>query len=161
VVGALHRLFAAMVVIRELLDDEDPSPLAHLPSSPSPTPALRQPPPSSHTRGLPAAGGRASPHCRSPRSIAGEPCAGPAPSLPLPVELPVRVGGRFSLHLRANPLLVLGEASCCAVMLQSLFGDVAIGVLMLDVAHNRVHNIFATRPQHARNIYPVDFRSSS
>jgi hypothetical protein len=32
--------------------------------------------------------------------------------------------------------------------------------LMLDAASNRVRNIFATRSQHARNIYSVDFRSN-
>jgi hypothetical protein len=33
-------------------------------------------------------------------------------------------------------------------------------LLMLDVASNRVRNIFATRSQHARNIYSVDFKSN-
>jgi hypothetical protein len=31
---------------------------------------------------------------------------------------------------------------------------------MLDVASNRVRNIFETRSQHARNIYLVVFRSN-
>jgi hypothetical protein len=33
-------------------------------------------------------------------------------------------------------------------------------LMMLDVASNHVRNIFATRSQHARNIYSVDFRSN-
>jgi hypothetical protein len=33
-------------------------------------------------------------------------------------------------------------------------------LLMLDVASNRIHNIFITHSQHARNIYLVVFRSN-
>jgi hypothetical protein len=33
-------------------------------------------------------------------------------------------------------------------------------LLLLDVARNRVRNIFGTLSQHARNIYSVDFRSN-
>jgi hypothetical protein len=33
-------------------------------------------------------------------------------------------------------------------------------LLMLDVASNRVRNIFATCSQHARNIYSADFKSN-
>jgi hypothetical protein len=33
-------------------------------------------------------------------------------------------------------------------------------LLMLDVASNRVRNIFATRLQHARNIYSADVKSN-
>jgi hypothetical protein len=33
-------------------------------------------------------------------------------------------------------------------------------LLMLDVASNRVRNIFITHSQHARNIYLVVFRSN-
>jgi hypothetical protein len=79
----------AMIVIRELLDDEDPSPPVRLPSSLSQALTLRRPsPPLPRAGGLPATGGRANCCRRSPQPGAGEPCAGPTPSLPPPVELP-------------------------------------------------------------------------